>query len=60
MEYEFYNFAKKIFEQVNFWFYFNSNQDIIKEYANLFDDGKVKARGFFYEKVYGPQGKIIK
>ena len=45
MEYEFYNFAKKIFDQ---------------EYANTFKDGHVKGRGYFYEKVYGPHGKIIK
>ena len=46
MEYEFYNFARKIFEQ---------------EYANTFDeDKKVKGQGYFYEKVYGPLGKIIK
>ena len=46
MEFEFYNFVKKIFDQ---------------EYTNTFDkDGKVKEKGYFYEKVYGPNGKIIK
>ena len=65
MEYEFYNFARKIFEQVtlNFIFYFEksySQKLQIKEYANTFKNGKVKGQGYFYEKVYGPQGKIIK
>lgn len=45
MEYDFYNFAKKIFDQ---------------EYTNTFHDGEVKSKGYFYEKVYGPSGKITK
>ena len=32
----------------------------LKEYQNTFQDGKMKPRGYFYEKVYGPNGKIIK
>ena len=31
-----------------------------KEYANTFQDGEVKSKGYFYEKVYGPNGKITK
>ena len=75
MEYDFYNFAKKIFDQeldcifrLHFYVILTVTrpfcliflQHNIKEYANTFQDGEVKSKGYFYEKVYGPSGKITK
>lgn len=45
MEYEFYKFVEKNFDL------------ILKRSA---ENNQLRPKGYFYEKVYGPSGKIIK
>ena len=45
MEYEFYRFAEKNFDLV---------------YKRSTENGKLRPKGYFYEKIYGPNGKIVK
>ena len=47
-------------EGVYMYGFLKGTQQQVNDAANTFKDGQVKGQGYFYEKVYGPQGKIIK
>jgi hypothetical protein len=45
MEYDFYHFVEKNFEMM---------------FTRAIENDKLKDKGYFYEKIYGPNGKIVK